>query len=265
MAKLANAPVYYTIAQVRHNALLKLEEYVSTIQEAVRKAGYPDYRRAKLVSLVWAGSPSDENVQLPQHEQVARHSFSSEDRTRGFVLLPNSISFETTRYGTWREFLAEAMRGFRLVADTVGGLSYVDRIGLRYLDAVVPTANESVHDYVNREFHGLSARLHDAGAAYEHSFTESRLRVENVGVVVARVLFQHSRLAVPPDIQLELTLEEKFTRIEGENALLDTDGSWEKRESFDLAAIEARFTSIHDLMSKVFECIASPHALKTWA
>jgi uncharacterized protein (TIGR04255 family) len=262
MAKLANAPVYFTIGQVRHNPLLKLEQFVPSIQEAMRHAGYPDYRVTAVRTLVLTGSPGDQNAALPTFEQPARYTFLSSDLTRAFVLFPNSISFETTRYDTSTALRSELMKGLRLVRDIVGGFDYVDRIGLRYLDAVSPGEGETVRDYVNPEFHGVVARMPDVGLQY--SFSESRLVADGVGAVVARVLFQRSTLAVPPDLSIDLKIEDRFLKINGEHALLDTDGSWETREPFDVDAIDARFQSIHRLMTRVFQSIASPHALERW-
>ncbi len=41
--KMKNAPVYFTIAQVRHNPVLRLGAYADEIQDRMRKAGYPDF------------------------------------------------------------------------------------------------------------------------------------------------------------------------------------------------------------------------------
>ena len=50
-AKLSNAPVFFTIGQIQHNPLLSLETYLPQIQESMRKAGYPAFKRAVRVAL----------------------------------------------------------------------------------------------------------------------------------------------------------------------------------------------------------------------
>ena len=47
--KMKSAPVYFTIGQVQHNPLLNLGSYLPAIQERMRKAGYPDFKRAMQV------------------------------------------------------------------------------------------------------------------------------------------------------------------------------------------------------------------------
>jgi hypothetical protein len=44
-------PVYVTVAQARFNTLLKLADYVPSTQEAMRKAGFPDFTSRKTVAL----------------------------------------------------------------------------------------------------------------------------------------------------------------------------------------------------------------------
>jgi uncharacterized protein (TIGR04255 family) len=40
---LKNPPVYFTAVEVSFNTLLTLREYVPSIQESMRKAGFPDF------------------------------------------------------------------------------------------------------------------------------------------------------------------------------------------------------------------------------
>lgn len=50
-APLKNPPVYFTIAQVRFNTILKLAEFLPAIQENLRNAGFPDFGVQKTVVL----------------------------------------------------------------------------------------------------------------------------------------------------------------------------------------------------------------------
>ncbi len=49
--KMKNAPVYFTIAQVRHNPVLRLGAYAPDIQDRMRKAGYPDFKSCLLITI----------------------------------------------------------------------------------------------------------------------------------------------------------------------------------------------------------------------
>lgn len=263
MAKLENAPVFFTIAQIRHNALLTLDRYLPEIQDAMRKAGYADYREQKQQTLVFSMGVGEGGPRPPATEARARYLFGSADRTRAFVLFNDSISFETTRYETWPQFRDALLHGARLVSDIVGGYAFSDRLGLRYLDAVIPKPGESVREYINREFHGLPA--HMPNTTLEHSISEAKLHAPETGSVVARVLIQSAALALPAELTVDLAIDPRFAVAGAEHALLDTDGFWETRDAFDLAAIEHRFDRIHAMMVDVFKSIVSQQALTRWA
>ena len=48
---LKNPPVYLTLAQVRFNPILKLADFLPSIQESFRQAGYPDFNRQRIISI----------------------------------------------------------------------------------------------------------------------------------------------------------------------------------------------------------------------
>ena len=78
-----------------------------------------------------------------------------QDRTEGFILDQDSITFHTTHYKTHREFIESALLGLETVHKVVT-LDFVSRIGMRYLDAVIPREGESVEQYLMPGLHGLS-------------------------------------------------------------------------------------------------------------
>ena len=48
---LKNPPVYFTLAQVKFNPLLSLEEHIGSIQEKFRVANFPDYQEQQNVTI----------------------------------------------------------------------------------------------------------------------------------------------------------------------------------------------------------------------
>jgi len=110
--KMKNAPVYFTIAQVRHNPILSMGNYLPQIQESMRKAGYPDFERRVAITLnLFAAAPNAESKDpkelMPSAQQVERYIFSNADRTRNFLVEPSALSFQTTDYGTFKTFSGE--------------------------------------------------------------------------------------------------------------------------------------------------------------
>ena len=143
--KMRAAPVYFTIAQVRFNPILSLNTYAPQIQERLRKEGFPDAQKGFLatINLNVNVAPSSEgsSPQIPM-AQSALYLFGNMERTSGFILDQGALSFQTTEYDVFETLLTDFLKGLQAVNDAVS-LSYIDRIGLRYLDAVFPKSGET--------------------------------------------------------------------------------------------------------------------------
>ena len=265
-----SAPVYYAIGQVQHNPLLNLSSYLPVIQERMRKAGYPDFKRAvqmqfDLSSASAAGDAGQ--ASQPAVQKVERFLFSNVPSTSGFVLQANVLSFQITEYDTFEPFLAQLKLGLEILGDAVGGFDFVERLGLRYLDAVTPARGESLKQYLATELLGLPASLERrmSGAKFSYSFAEALLVAEGVGQVVSRTIIQNGPLGFPADLQPDpLKVPERFRSLPGEHAVLDTDGSFSERQGFDAAAVESRLRQLHGLIDTAFHATVTDYARKVW-
>lgn len=258
--KMRNAPVYYTVAQARHNPILSLETYIPTIQENLRLAGYPDYQHSVVMSFnlsaVGATPPQ------PQVQQVKRHVFSNADATAGFLLQPDSISFQVTDYDTFETFSKEFLKGLEILHAAVG-LSFVERLGLRYLDAVLPKDGEDLNKYIAPELTGLPALMKNAD--FSHSFSEALMVMPEIGRVMSRVIIQGGALGFPPDLQPDpLKVALRFKAAKGPHAVIDTDGFYEVREAYDKNKIGKRLDQLHDGINATFAATATKFAKDAW-
>ena len=149
--KMTNAPVYFTLAQVRHNPVLSLESYIPGIQESMRKAGYPDYQKAMAVVLnLGSVAPAavDAKQEQPQQLRFERYTFSNMERTRGFILDQNSLSFQSTDYDTFEIFSGAFLMGLEIAHKAVS-YGFSERIGIRY-DSAASVPEPEVAIYINR-------------------------------------------------------------------------------------------------------------------
>jgi uncharacterized protein (TIGR04255 family) len=257
--KMTNAPVYFALMQVRFNPILALDSYAPAIQERFRKRGFPDAQRGVRqtlnLNLAAPGGPP----QVP-FGQTALYTFYNMNRTSGFILDQVALSFQTTEYDVFETFSGEFRQGLQSVHSGVE-LSYTDRIGFRYLDAVFPKENEHLGDYLNSSVLGLSEQF--AGNVV-HCFTETNLRIADVNVV-ARVIVRDGEIGFPPDLITEaIPVASRFSALRGRHAILDTDGYFERREPFDLDRITDHLGKIHDEVTKAFRATVTPIALKAW-
>ena len=263
--KMRNAPVYFAIVQVRHNPVLQLGTYVAEIQEKMRRAGYPDFMRGATMvfNMTVPAQQEAEKSVAPQVSQNERYLFSNLEKDSGFILEPTAVTFQTTSYDTFEPFLAEFLKGLGIVHDCVA-LGYSERLGLRYLDAVVPEGGERELDkYLVNEVLGLARRLPD-DTNVVMSFSETHIR-RPAGNLLCRTIIRNGPLGFPIDMQPgPLVLKARFASIEGVHAILDTDASREGREPFDIAKAKAMLSELHGEVRMVFDVTATKHAFKAW-
>ena len=198
--KMKNAPVYFVLAQVRFNTLLTLETYVPVIQDTFRKAGYADFAKTVMATInLNLGVPASAN-QMPVGQTI-RYLFMSETKSSGFTLDQMTLTFQTAEYDTFDPFLNAFLVGLKTIYDSVGGLNFSERIGIRFLDAVCPRSNEKITDYLAPSLMGLFEKLNDRKLRHILSETFSTLNNTNL---MCRTSIQDQAvkgIAFPPDLQ----------------------------------------------------------------
>lgn len=262
--KMKSAPVYFTIAQVRHNPVLRLSSYAAEIQERMRKAGYPDFKRGVSMAFSLMTQIGDESEpQNPEVQKVERLMFFSTDSTRGFIVEQNALSFHTTEYDTFETLTDEFMKGVSIVHECVT-IAHTERIGLRYLDAVVPPNGEDgLPDYLAPGVLGLSSRLPDK-VRVSHSFSETHIQTDEC-TVLARTMIQAGPLGFPMDLQpVGVKIADRFLKINAVHAIIDTDASIEGRHVFDLDVIKSQLIMLRKGVGLAFEALVMPPAMAAW-
>lgn len=260
--KMSNAPVYFTVAQIRFNPILNLDSYVSTIQPKMKDLKFSDYRQENMQRLVLPiGGGDVGQMSSPSLVPHSRFIFGDRDGLSNFVLENNSIAFQTTAYDTFEMFSKTLLAGLGVVHGTLG-LDFTERVGLRYLDAVQPEqASESLSDYLIPEVLGLSRSI---GGNLEHSVSET-LTSRDSCRLISRVIIQDGQVGLPPELVIVAPkVNPRFTQSQGLYAIIDSDAFSEQRESFDLAKIEQHLMVLHEEIKKSFEATITAHARKVW-
>ncbi len=262
--KMKNAPVYFTIAQVRHNPVLRIGAYADEIQDRMRKGGYPDFKKGVAMAFsLMTNIGEEQQAQPPVVEKVDRLMFFTSDSTRGFIVEQNAISFHTTEYDTFEIFTDEFLKGVGIVHECVT-LAHTERIGLRYLDAIVPPNGEpGLSDYLVPGVLGLSSKLPE-DVQVTHSFAETHFRTSECAVL-ARTIIQAGPLGFPMDIQpIGVKIADRFQKINGVHAIVDTDASIDGRHTIDLETIKSQMKTLRGGIEMAFKAIVTPSALDVW-
>ena len=261
--KLSNAPVYYTVAQVQVNPVLDLDGYIPAIQSKMREAHFPDYKKEIVQRLVLPfGNAEQGQMAAPTVTPQTRYLFGDIDGRSLFLLDTNALSFQTTRYDTFKTFSGALLKSLGVLHDALR-LDFVERIGLRYLNAIQPSKDgETLRDFLVPEVLGHSLR---GQGQPQHSVSETCVLTAS-GQLVSRVLIRDDHIGLPMELGgLAPTIDPRFTQRKSLHAIVDTDASTTHREVFELAKVGARLSALHDDIDKSFHATVTDHARDSWA
>lgn len=260
MSKLNRAPVYFAVAQIQFNPILDLDNYLKIIQPAFRDLGFPDFKHEAVQRVIFTAVEGGNPVP-PSIASQSRYSFGNIDGTESFVLENNSLGFQTTSYNVFPTFSATLLKGLNILHSSIV-LSFVERIGIRYLDAVQPNNNETLSDYLVSEVLGLSGKL-DGTSVHSESVTVMN---NNAGQMVSRVIIASGKVGFPIEIGATAPkINPRFTATDGLHAILDTDSSLTKRFVFSIEEVTMCLSSLKLEVSKSFYATITPHAQKIWS
>lgn len=263
--RMSNAPVYYALAQAHFNPVTAMAKYVEQIQDRLRRDGYPLFESQQFMQLVVPGADPTQ-PQGPQLQQAVSWLMTRSDRKAGFILSPSTISYHTTHYQTHNEFIPELLRGLTAVHQAVS-LDHVSRLGLRYLDAVLPLAGETTEQYLVDGLHGIDFDAPRRHAMMECVFTTDSRPLVPQGTLVVRVYRMTAPLGFPPDmLPSGLAIAPKFEiKNAHEHGVIDTDHYVEGRMPVEMEKLNEQLLSLHGTIKSVFSATTTDHARSAWA
>jgi len=259
--KMVNAPVYYALAQARFNPVAAMAKYVDEIQDIFRHQGFTLFDTQHINELQFAG----ENASTPELRQVTNWVFTRSDRTAGFILGSSSLTYQTTHYETKNEFLPELLQGLSAVHKVVT-LDHIARLGLRYLDAVLPAPGKTVSHYLVEGLNGISFGANQCYAMSEFIFDTETAPLVQSGRLVVRVYKGEGPLGFPPDLlPYGLQTMPRFQIAEAvSHAIIDTDHFVEGTMPVDFDRIKEQLASMHTAIKQSFEATITPFAKEAW-
>lgn len=258
--KMGKAPVYFTTAQVRFNPILTLDALVPAIQDRLRLIGFPDYQPVAVAVFNFNMNMVSGQVGQVPVSHMPQHMFGNIERTASFILNQNSLSFRTTDYDVFEAFSSTFMEGLNIVHDIIK-LGYAEQVGIRFLDAVLPEGGDDLRTYLAVSVQGLSQGIK---GNVLHAFSETRAQ-SGATTITARTIIQNGMVGFPPDLQpVALVVAERFSRHQGLHAILDTDGSYDQRERFDVRSLGTVLAKVHSSVVEAFKASVTPEALVKW-
>ena len=81
--------------------------------------------------------------------------FTGLGKRRGVVVTSTSLCYHVTQYVTSKEFFDE-LEWLLKAIDPIYVADAITRVGLRYVDAILPTDDRNIFDYINPSMTGFS-------------------------------------------------------------------------------------------------------------
>lgn len=168
---------------------MAMAEYIPKIQDRLRRDGYPVNASATVheLQLGPAGAAARERM---------RWEFMSKDKRSSVVVNEGFVVLQTTAYSDFETFFDALKLVVSTVDTAVGGL-LIQRLGLRYVDAIVPNEGETWRDYVKPCLHGFTSPIFkEEGALRLHQ----TLAETPIGTILVRLHQNRDGAVLPPDL-----------------------------------------------------------------
>ena len=256
-----NAPLAFVVAAVNTSKVSTLGNAIGSLQERLAD------RFPELVN--GAGQHVTFGPQGMVAERLPFWMFISEDRTTAAVVRSDLVALQTTGYAGWERFREHLRNVLTAYAATVN-LPMVTRIGLRYIDLIVPKAGESPSQHVMEGIRGATLPFLEKGRAMirnqtAHYFSDSAaLSVtyssDRASPGASSIVFQDFAI----DNLAKSEVMAKALAHDGDVAALDIDRWEETRFKFDIASIIGKLEAFHDDQRNAIHAIATPYALDLW-
>lgn len=262
---MSNAPVYYALIQIKFAPVKAMNKYVEDIQDALRLQGYPLYQENTGKQIFFNVGNPKESME-PTIKDVEQWIMTNPEGNQGFILGYDSITFQTTAYKTHKEFIDGLMLGLEQVM-TYAKPALITRIGMRYLDAVLPEGEETIEQYLCDGLHGVKLGLTPIQSTNEQVFHTEVGPLIPQGVIVTRIYKMHGQLSFPPDmIPAGVLVNERFKETPNQwHCIIDTDHFVEGVIQPSLDSVREQLLSLRNVVRESFDNMITPFAKHKWA
>jgi uncharacterized protein (TIGR04255 family) len=253
--KLHKSPLVMVLAQVRISHVAKMASHIDDVQERLRRTGFPRFEMGRAHEIVVRpGLP-------PEFREHPRWEFQNKERSAGIIVMQNAIVLHTNSYDTFDKF-AESLR---LALDVVGDAAkpaLVERLGLRYVDAIRPGPGEAWSAYLKQGLHGLDPAAIGMSTGLQRHET---VGTTTVGQLVVRCVQSTDGNFLPVDL-LPTTLAYPSTdpRPGQIVTLLDLDHFSEATRDYEVDEVMTAMWDLHENLDLSFREAVTEHAMKTW-
>jgi len=250
------SPLIIALAQVRVTPVLSLEDYIPRLQDLLRANGYP--------RLIIRKSKITRQDAMGKTDVVESTDWVFADKAGHFSLVvgERSLAFVTSAYTNFEDFAGRMQVCLQLVHDVVK-INGVERLGLRYVDLIEPTAEKPLSYFLEPCVLGLS--LEKLGKRLS-SYSQTLIETSPNRKLLMRTIERPRGMVIPPDLlSLQLKLR-KPNMLKQQFGILDLDHYEEfpETDDYDTADVIQNLGELHDIVDQAFRKATTDNAKIDW-
>lgn len=252
---LRNAPVVLTLCQISFSKIRKMAEHIPQVQETLAASGY----ELDLSDKVQEFTMTPEG---PQVQVIDRWEFADLKRTRSIVITQQFAVFQTTAYNTFESFAPEMLRCMDAIVQA-GSKPIITRVGLRYTDAIVPTAGKPLSFYLRESLLGVGSPVLKSPLIAHNTIAETAH-----GRMLVRIMQNRQGIMVPAELgQCNLLLQCPTPTDSSVITLLDFDHfkEWPTDAApYQNPLLNELLWNLKNGIYDVFNAFVTPAAVEEW-
>ena len=234
---------------------MAIEEKIPKIQDALRKKGYPRLNIRNIQNSV-------QDAQGQQQKVEFRHQWEFVDKeSRASILIDaGGITYQVTKYDVFETLISafeEALDVFTQYVEP----DLVMRIGIRYVDLVIPKEGKQIRDYFSSSLRGF--QFHES-VERDAFFTETVCKTGSNSKFIHRYVEALKGFAFPPDLlPVSLTFP-RDPKMSSSFGLLDLDHFMMLDEDFSVKGAISHLHELHAHQTNAFKASVTPEAIDEW-
>jgi uncharacterized protein (TIGR04255 family) len=257
-----NAPLAYVLAEVRTELLADLKEYQPKLAAALR-GSYPIQRVLHAARFVATSG----GIQHEPEQDGAAWEFASPNNQTAVIIRSNGIVLHATTYAGSGDFLERLNSAILILAREVPSV-YVNRLGLRYVDFIIPKPGETPDAYIDAKLNPTVALPTAIAPPFAMSLAIYPVRE---GKLSLRYMRGSGRPELPPDLATFALEKSSLMRrsdiaADQATAIVDTDRirDFATRIALDPNVLKGEFRIMHGDVSSAFMFLLTEYAKKQW-
>jgi uncharacterized protein (TIGR04255 family) len=263
MTNMPNAPLVYTLGVVRFPRVPEFQRFPDAFHELVRSA-YPSHTATTLALMVATFGP--EGLQVGS-KPTSFVQFASPDKKSAFLLTEELLALHTVAYDNHQDFANKFKDGLDALLRVPGiGIQWLEAVGLRYVDLVVPRTGETLDNYLRPWILPAAVPEVPGGLTIVEGMYVATYR-SSVGDLRFQVL-RNPPTTLPPELDTPIIQENgwKMERPEYEFAVMDLDHGcrFDPMVAMDAEAVRAKMLELRAVAKDMFLASGTVHAFNVW-